>query len=51
MIPPTVHHERTDPACDLDVVTSAREQPVRCGVSTSLAFGGNDSALVVRAVP
>ena len=26
----------------------AREVAVRCGVSTSLAFGGNDSALVMR---
>ncbi|MGE0448070.1 MAG: beta-ketoacyl synthase [Vicinamibacterales bacterium] len=48
VIPPTIHHGDTDPECDLDVVANeAREVPVRCGVSTSLAFGGNDSALVV----
>lgn len=50
IIPPTIHHTETDPECGLDIVANvARTQPVRCGVSTSLAFGGNDSALVVRA--
>jgi 3-oxoacyl-(acyl-carrier-protein) synthase len=35
----------------LDVVPNdAREQPIRCGISTSLAFGGNNSALVMRHV-
>ncbi|MPZ17268.1 MAG: hypothetical protein GEV06_05065 [Luteitalea sp.] len=51
VIPPTIHHEATDPACPIDVVANrAREQRVGCGVSTSLAFGGNDAALVLRAV-
>lgn len=51
VIPPTIHHTATDPDCDLDVVANEpREMPVRCGLSTSLAFGGNDSALVMRAV-
>jgi 3-oxoacyl-[acyl-carrier-protein] synthase II len=51
VIPPTIHHTATDPECDLDVVANQpREVRVRCGVSTSLAFGGNDSALVMRAV-
>jgi 3-oxoacyl-[acyl-carrier-protein] synthase II len=50
-IPPTVHHSETDPECAVDVVANeAREVRVRCAVSTSLAFGGNDSALVLRAV-
>ena len=50
-IPPTIHHTETDAACALDVVANqARDQRVRCGVSTSLGFGGNDSALVMRAV-
>jgi 3-oxoacyl-(acyl-carrier-protein) synthase len=35
----------------VDVVANEpREQRLRCGVSTSLAFGGNDSALVIRSV-
>jgi 3-oxoacyl-[acyl-carrier-protein] synthase II len=50
VIPPTIHHSETDPACDVYVVANqAMERGVRCGVSTSLAFGGNDSALVVKA--
>jgi 3-oxoacyl-[acyl-carrier-protein] synthase II len=50
-IPPTIHHAETDPECALEVVANdAREQRVRCGVSTSLAFGGNDSAVVMRAL-
>lgn len=48
-IPPTIHHDTTDPDCAVDVVANvAREVPVPCAVSTSLAFGGNDSALVMR---
>jgi 3-oxoacyl-[acyl-carrier-protein] synthase II len=51
VIPPTIHHTRTDPECEVDVVANqARVQPVRCGISTSLAFGGNDAAVVMRRV-
>jgi 3-oxoacyl-[acyl-carrier-protein] synthase II len=51
VIPPTIHHGETDAECAVDVVANqAREQRVRCGVSTSLAFGGNDSAVVIRAL-
>ena len=51
VIPPTINHHETDPECDLDVVANdARDVPVRCGVSTSLGFGGNDAALVITAV-
>jgi 3-oxoacyl-[acyl-carrier-protein] synthase II len=50
-IPPTIHHDETDPECDLDVVANeARQLRVTCGVSISLAFGGNDAALVMRRV-
>ena len=51
VIPPTINHQETDPECAVDVVANtARDTPVRCAVSTSLAFGGNDSALVIVAV-
>lgn len=51
VIPPTIHHSETDPDCSLDVVANqAREVRVRCGISTSLGFGGNDSALVLTAI-
>ena len=50
-IPPTIHHTETDTDCPVDIVANvAREQRVRCGVSTSLGFGGNDAALVITAV-
>jgi 3-oxoacyl-[acyl-carrier-protein] synthase II len=50
VIPPTIHHGQTDPDCQaVDVVANQpRVQPVRCGISTSLAFGGNDAAIVMR---
>jgi 3-oxoacyl-[acyl-carrier-protein] synthase II len=50
-IPPTINHSETDVACPVDVVANqAKEMPVRCAVSTSLGFGGNDSAIVMRAL-
>jgi 3-oxoacyl-[acyl-carrier-protein] synthase II len=50
-IPPTINHAETDPECEIDVVANVtREQRVRCGVSTSLGFGGNDAALVITAI-
>jgi len=50
VIPPTIHHGQTDPECQVvDVVANqSRRQPVQCGISTSLAFGGNDAAIVMR---
>ena len=51
VIPPTINHRETDPECAIDVVANdARQQRIRCGVSTSLGFGGNDSAVVITAV-
>jgi len=49
IVPPTVNFRERDPECDVDVVANeARRVPISCGVSTSLAFGGNDAALVMR---
>jgi 3-oxoacyl-[acyl-carrier-protein] synthase II len=51
IIPPTINFRESDPDCPLDVVANdARERPVTCGVSTSLAFGGNDAAVVMGKV-
>lgn len=51
VIPPTIHHQTTDAECPIDVVANQpRNARVRCGVSTSLGFGGNDSAIVMRAL-
>jgi len=50
-IPPTINHGETDADCAVDVVANeARQQRIRCAVSTSLGFGGNDSAIIMRAV-
>jgi 3-oxoacyl-[acyl-carrier-protein] synthase II len=50
-IPPTVHYRERDPECDVDIVANeARELPIACGLSISLAFGGNNAALVMRQV-
>jgi 3-oxoacyl-[acyl-carrier-protein] synthase II len=51
IVPPTINHHETDRECAVDVVANeARNVAVRCAVSTSLAFGGNDSALVIVGV-
>jgi 3-oxoacyl-[acyl-carrier-protein] synthase II len=51
LIPPTINHSETDPDFRVDVVKNeARDARVRCAVSTSLGFGGNDAALVIQAV-
>ena len=51
VVPPTLHFSERDPECDVEIVANtAREHRIRCAVSTSLAFGGNDAALVIRAL-
>ena len=48
VIPPTIHHGETDTECGVDVVANeARPQRLRAALSTSLGFGGNDSAIVM----
>ncbi len=51
VVPPTINFREADPECALHIVANdARKMRVTCGVSTSLAFGGNDAALVMRKV-
>ena len=50
-IPPTINLENPDPECDLDYVPKiARERPVQAVLSNNLGFGGQNAAVVFRAV-
>ncbi|MBN2516519.1 MAG: beta-ketoacyl-[acyl-carrier-protein] synthase family protein [Deltaproteobacteria bacterium] len=51
IVPPTIHYEVPDPECDLDYVPNiSRKQDIHIAVTNSFAFGGNNSALVLRRV-
>ena len=51
-VPPTIHYENPDPACDLDYVPNeARDADVRVALSNSFAFGGNSTVVVLGARP
>lgn len=48
ILPPTAGLLEPDPYCDLDYVpNTARERPVRAGLSNSFAFGGNNGTIVI----
>ncbi|MFF3743337.1 beta-ketoacyl-[acyl-carrier-protein] synthase family protein [Streptomyces kronopolitis] len=50
-IPPTANHEDRDLDIDLDIVAKApRRTPLSAAASTSFGFGGQNAALVFRAV-
>ena len=51
IVPPTINHELTDPACDLDCVPNhARPHHVEIALSNSFGFGGHNAVLVFRKV-
>ncbi len=50
VLPPTIHYNTADPACDLDVVpNTARQQQVEIAISNSFAFGGLNAVLAFKA--
>lgn len=51
IVPPTINFRERDPECDVDVVANdARDLAIECGLSTSLAFGGNNAAVLMRKI-
>lgn len=51
VVPPTVHYENPDPECDLDYVPQPRKASgISTVLSTSVAFGGNNTALILRRI-
>jgi 3-oxoacyl-[acyl-carrier-protein] synthase II len=51
VLPPTINLARPDPACDLDYVPNqSRKRQVDVAVTTSMAFGGHNVALVLGRV-
>lgn len=47
LLPPTVHRDEEDPACDIDCVPDkARPARVRAALSLSAGFGGQNAALL-----
>jgi 3-oxoacyl-[acyl-carrier-protein] synthase II len=51
MIAPTINLEEPDPDCDLDYVpNTARAVPVRTVLSNNLGFGGQNAAIIFRAL-
>jgi beta-ketoacyl-acyl-carrier-protein synthase II len=50
MVPPTMHLDTPDPACDLDYVPGhARNAHLQAAMSNSFAFGGTNAVLILRA--
>ena len=51
VVPPTINLTNPDPACDLDYTPNvAREALPKIAVSTSFGFGGQNGALVMKAI-
>lgn len=49
IIPPTINYSTADPNCDLDYVPNkARNKEVDIAISNSLAFGGNNTTIVLK---
>jgi 3-oxoacyl-[acyl-carrier-protein] synthase II len=50
VVPPTMHLEKPDPACDLDYVPNqSRRQEVRAAIANAFAFGGQNAVLTIKA--
>lgn len=49
ILPPTIHYQVADEACDLDYITEgARKAEIRYALSNSLGFGGHNASLLLK---
>ncbi len=47
-LPPTLHHQTPDPACDLDIVpNTGRARPLQCVMNNAFGFGGINAVTVL----
>lgn len=50
-LPPTLHYETPDPACDLDIVPNqGRHQPLYAALNNAFGFGGINASIALRRV-
>ena len=48
-LPPTIHYQEPDPACDLDYVPNqGRAAQVEYALSNSLGFGGHNACVLLK---
>lgn len=50
VLPPTANYKNPDPECDLDYIPEPRKMCPETVLSMSVAFGGNNTALILRRI-
>ncbi len=49
IVPPTIHHQIQDDACDLDIVPNTpRKADIQYAMSNSLGFGGHNGSIIFK---